>query len=262
MATAAVPTTLITSVQRALRLLEAASRSPTGAPAKQLARTVGLPIGTTYHLLRTLTFEGYVRRLGDGRYVVGDEVAKLMDRSELRALLRRSRPVLAALRDTVRAAAYLALHERGEVVVKDIQDGPSTPRIDLWVGFRDAAHATALGKCVLAFLDTGQQRVYLARHPLRVLTARTITDRDALLRTLADVRRDGLAVEDEEYLPGTAGLAVPVRAGSLVGAVALSFPRRRLSQLDELRGPLERTAERVARSLALHPESRRLTRVL
>ncbi|HXM57281.1 MAG TPA: helix-turn-helix domain-containing protein, partial [Candidatus Dormibacteraeota bacterium] len=62
-ATVRAPATLISSVQRALRLLEAASRAPSGAAAKQLARSAGIPIGTTYHLLRTLHFEGYMRRL-------------------------------------------------------------------------------------------------------------------------------------------------------------------------------------------------------
>ena len=43
--------TLITSVQRALRLLEAVSAHENGAPAKKLARETGLPLATAYHLL-------------------------------------------------------------------------------------------------------------------------------------------------------------------------------------------------------------------
>ena len=162
-----VPATLIASVQRGLRLLEAASSAPQGAPAKQLARKVGLPIGTTYHLLRTLTFEGYLQRLADGSYVLGDQVGRLLEEGELQTALRRARPVLASLRDATHAAAYLAIYEGGEIVVKDIQDGPRIPRIDMWVGFRDAAHATALGKCVLALMDPRDRRDYLARHRLR-----------------------------------------------------------------------------------------------
>ncbi|TYC15456.1 helix-turn-helix domain-containing protein [Actinomadura syzygii] len=51
--------TLIRSVQRALSLLSAISDEPDGAPAKRLARVTGLPLATTYHLLRTLAYEGY-----------------------------------------------------------------------------------------------------------------------------------------------------------------------------------------------------------
>ncbi|MFJ7203487.1 helix-turn-helix domain-containing protein [Streptomyces sp. NPDC098789] len=64
--------TLICSVQRALRLVEA-MYAEGGATAKRLARITGIPLPTVYHLLRTLTHEGYVRReggafrLADGR---------------------------------------------------------------------------------------------------------------------------------------------------------------------------------------------------
>jgi len=245
------PATLISSVQRALRLLEATSRAPSGAAAKQLARSAGIPIGTTYHLLRTLSFEGYVRRLSDGSYVVGDEIAKLLDQGRLQALLLRSRPVLASLRDAAGAPAYLALHERGEIVVKDIQDSARAPRIDLWVGFSEAGHATALGRCVLACMAEEERRGYLARHPLVELTPRTITTQQALRRALETVRGTGLAVEDEEYLPAAAGAAVPVLVAGLIGAVGISFPRGRLREVDRLAPLLRRTAERIARAWAL-----------
>ncbi|MFF1419304.1 helix-turn-helix domain-containing protein [Streptomyces sp. NPDC058280] len=63
-------------MQRALRLLESAGSHPDGAPAKQLAREAGLPLPTAYHLLRTLTHEGYLRR-ENGVFVLGDAVQRL-----------------------------------------------------------------------------------------------------------------------------------------------------------------------------------------
>ena len=242
------PATLIASVQRALRLLEAASVTPNGAPAKQLARAVGLPLGTTYHLLRTLAFEGYLRRLADGTYIVGDQIQQLLEHSSTQATLRRTRPPLTALRDAAHAAAYLAFYENGEIVVKDVQDGPRTPRIDLWVGFRDAGHATALGKSILAGLDAEALNDYLARHRLNELTARTITNRQTLLQSLEEVRLTGLAVDDEEYLPGNACVAAPIATPGSAGAVAISLPRRRLTELRTIGPLLQRTAERIARS--------------
>ena len=58
--------TLISSVQRALRLLEAVAASADAVPAKKLARLTGLPLPTTYHLLRTLVYEGYLRKAENG----------------------------------------------------------------------------------------------------------------------------------------------------------------------------------------------------
>jgi len=107
--------TLITSVQRAFRLLEAASAHENGAPAKQLARETGLPLATAYHLLRTLVHDGYLRKLPDGGFVLGDRLQTLHTTSRGQALLSRVRPTLAALRDEFATAAYLTFYEDGEI---------------------------------------------------------------------------------------------------------------------------------------------------
>src|ERR671928_240548 len=63
--------TLIQSVQRALRLLEIVAEREERARAKEIARSAGLPLATTYHLLRTCAHEGWLQRLDDGSYVLG-----------------------------------------------------------------------------------------------------------------------------------------------------------------------------------------------
>lgn len=64
------PSDLIQSVSRALRVLETVAESQGGLAAKAVARRTGLRLATTYHLLRTLAYEGYLERLDTGDYVV------------------------------------------------------------------------------------------------------------------------------------------------------------------------------------------------
>ncbi|MDN5808395.1 MAG: helix-turn-helix domain-containing protein [Brevibacterium sp.] len=97
--------TLIGSVQRALRLLEAVAASEEAITAKHLARIVGLPLPTTYHLLRTLAFEGYLRKAGDG-YLLGPSASQRRH-SSMQKILPRVRPVLRSLRDELGGATYL-----------------------------------------------------------------------------------------------------------------------------------------------------------
>lgn len=240
--------TLITSVQRALHLLDAVGSSAEPVSAKALARRIGLPLATTYHLLRTLVHEGYLRKLPDG-YILGDRIEALGSAPPARTAVSRARPVLGALRDELRAASYLSLFDDGEIILVDVADGPATPRVDLWVGFTEAGHATALGKCVLSCLPPPIQEDYLSRHPLADLTPRTVTERRVLLRML----RAGSEVvtDDEEYSLGTACLAAPVRAPGVVGAVAISVPRRRLSTVRSEQDRLRRAAARVSRAVAV-----------
>ncbi|MFD0691853.1 IclR family transcriptional regulator [Actinomadura fibrosa] len=242
--------TLIASVQRALRLMEVVASHPSGAPAKQLAREAGLPLATAYHLLRTLAHEGYATRLSDGVWVLGERVQELHGRSRAQQLLAAVRPTLSALRDELGVAVYFGMRIDGEIRVIDIADGPRTPRVDLGVGFEDAAHATALGKCVLSQLDDDHRRDHLARHPLVDLTPHTITEPRRLLRALSTP--GGLSLDHEEYALGTGCAAVPVTdATGAVGALAISCRPGRLPRIQASAHRLRDTAERIQRTLAL-----------
>ncbi|MGV9921660.1 IclR family transcriptional regulator [Streptomyces cellulosae] len=243
--------TLISSVQRAFRLLEAASAHETGAPAKQLARETGLPLGTAYHLLRTLVHDGYLRKLDDGSFVLGDRLQTLHSGGRSQTLLARVRPVLSALRDELNSAAYLTFYEDGEIRVSEIVDGPRTPRVDLWVGFEDAGHATALGKAVLRELDDESRKDYLSRHTLNDLTPHTVTTPVELVRRLESTPLAPAVTDLEEYALGTVCVAVPVYSGGTLGSIGVSMPRTRLDRIDEVRERLLPTARRVTRSLSL-----------
>ncbi|MFE5186317.1 IclR family transcriptional regulator [Streptomyces sp. NPDC056628] len=250
MGTAPIGPTLIGSVQRAFRLLEVMSAHDNGAPAKQLARETELPLATTYHLLRTLVHEGYARKLDDGGFVLGDRLGTLRASSgRAQTLLSRVRPALAALRDELSSAAYLTFYDDGEIRVAEIVDGPRAPRVDLWVGFEDAGHATALGKSVLRELDEEARQEYLSRHDLADLTPRTITDPPELLRRLDS---SPPAVTDmEEYALGTVCVAVPVYSGSTLGSLGVSLRADRRSRLEDATALLMPTSDRVTRSLSL-----------
>lgn len=244
--------TLIASVQRALHLMEAVASHPSGAPAKQLAREARLPLATTYHLLRTLAHEGYATRLPDGLWVLGERVESLHGRSRTQQLLARLRPALVALRDELGAAAYFGMHVDGEIRLIDIADGPRAPRVDLWVGFEDAAHATAIGKCVLSQFDDARRRDYLSRHPLVDLTPHTITEPGRLMRSLRS--STGLLLDREEYALGTGCAAVPVTdaTGSVRGALAVSCRPGKLPKIERAVSQMRATAERIQRTLTLH----------
>jgi IclR family acetate operon transcriptional repressor len=243
--------TLIQSVQRALRIVEAVGALDDRAQAKELARVVGLSLSTTYHLLRTLTHEGYLRHLDDGSYVIGPAFAQVASQNRMASVLSRSRPAMQSLRDELRSPVYLALYHEGEIAVVEIVDSPKIPSIDLWVGIHDSAHATALGKCILGSLDEERRQEYLSRHPLHQLTRHTVTDR----RLLDDViEHSGYwARDDQEYAVGVHCLATPVVTPEMIGAVAVA---RRTSHPtinvdDEVVRALTRGASRIARSLGM-----------
>ncbi|MEV2247469.1 IclR family transcriptional regulator C-terminal domain-containing protein [Streptomyces sp. NPDC049970] len=237
----------MTAVQHAFRLLEAVAAHEGGAPAKQLAREAGLPLDVAAAALRALTDDGYIRVLGDGGLILSDQP------HGGRAGQGRTdpiRPALASLRDELSAASYLTFYEEGEIRIAEIVDGPQTPKVDLWVGFEDAGHATALGKCVLRELDAEARGDYLARHALADLTPRTITHREELLRQLESSRSAPMIMDREEYDLGTVCIAVPVYSGTRIGSLGISFRADRMYRTKQVRESLLASAERVSRGLS------------
>lgn len=237
--------TLIQSVQRALRLLEVVAEREGRAHAKEIARAAGLPLATTYHLLRTCTHEGWLQRLDDGAYVLGHRIDVVREHGSAARGVAHARPALEWLRDELGSAVYLARHADGEIVIVDIVDSPKAPRIDLWVGVHDAAHATALGKCILGQLPAPDREEYLTRHPLHDLTPRTVVDR----RKLHLPPPDDVAVDVEEYALGVRCLAAPVVAGCAAGSIGIVTPPR--ARPERMRAALRAGAGRISRALSL-----------
>lgn len=238
--------TLIQSVQRALRLLEIVAEHDDRAHAKEIARAAGLPLATTYHLLRTCAHEGWLQRLADGSYVLGHRFDVVRYHGTAARGVAHARPAMAWLRDELGGAVYLARYVDGEIVVAEIVDGPRAPRIDLWVGVHDAGHATALGKSLLGQLADADRQEYLSRHPLHDLTPRTVVDR----RRLSLPGPDDVAVDDGEYAVGVCCLAAAVPTSEGAGAVAVVTPRTEL-QRSGTRRTLQACAGRIARALEL-----------
>jgi DNA-binding IclR family transcriptional regulator len=245
----ALEPTLIVSVRRALHLLDAVGEAGRPLPAKALARRADLPLATTYHLLRTLVHEGYLARVEGVGYVLGDHVAELLDgpaRQGLRAA--RQREILVGLRDELSAAAYLSVLTDGEIRLVDVADSAAAPRVDLWVGFEDAAHATAVGKAVLAVLRPGDRLDYLGRHGMADLTPRTVTDRRVLLHQLET--QPVYALDREEYALGTACIAVSIPGAPEPAAVAVSVPSGQVGRIVGRADELRRAAERLGLALS------------
>ncbi|MER5541527.1 IclR family transcriptional regulator C-terminal domain-containing protein [Streptomyces sp. NPDC002589] len=222
--------TLIGSVQRAMRLLETVAAHSYGAPAKQLARETGLALPTTYHLLRTLVHEGYLRR-EKGLFFLGDAAERLGSSGAQQKRRSAVADTLAHWRDSIGVPVYYAMYRDGEIDVMCVSDSPETPAVEEWADFRATGHAHAIGQCLLSQLDEDARRDHLARYPVQALTPYTVRDNDALLRRLARVPRMEPVVERQEYALGTVCAAVPITVGTTVATMAMSLPAHQADRL-------------------------------
>jgi DNA-binding IclR family transcriptional regulator len=240
--------TLIGSVQRALRLLEAAASHRGGAPAKQLARESRVALPTAYHLLRTLVHEGYVRR-ERGVYLLAEAAERLAGAAAQQNRRGRIHDALAHCRDALGVPVYFGVYRVGEIELAAVADSPAHPAIEEWVDFRETGHAHALGQCLLSQLGEKARRDHLHRHPIRYVTPYSVRDEETFLRRLAAVDRMQPVLEHQEYALGTVCAAMPLMAGSTAMAIGFSLPAHQEDRLLPTLARLEREVGKLLGTL-------------
>ncbi|MFF4185876.1 IclR family transcriptional regulator [Streptomyces sp. NPDC001691] len=246
------PTAPFHSVQYVLRVLEAISRHGGGVTDVQIARETGLPTAHLTSMLLMLRREGYVEQVADGAYVIGDSMVLLgSGAARQQALETKLQDTLTSLRDSVGAAVYISRYIDGEVKITQYADGPTAPKVNEWVDFKSAAHASAVGKCLLTQLDQNGRRDHLSRHKIARLTSRTITSEKVLFSKLDSQPATVPVLDLQEYAVGTVCAAVPLTAGSAVGCLALSMPIEHAHRLRAAADTLNRRAAPVVLSLAI-----------
>lgn len=218
----------VPAARQALAVLQALARQSGPIPAAALARDLGLPRSTTYHLLAELAGAGFVVHLPEERrYGLGVsafEIGTAYLRQE--PLARLARPVLARLVDEVGHSAHLAVLHGREVLYVVEERAPGRPSLVTDVGVRLPAQLTASGRAVLAGLPAAQVRAlfpdtgaFVDRHGTGP------TSLSQLRRLLVQVRRAGYASEDGEVTPGLASVAAAVHdhTGRPVAGTAVTF---------------------------------------
>jgi DNA-binding IclR family transcriptional regulator len=204
---------------RVLGILSAFGPGAEALTLSGIARAAGLPLSTAHRLVGELAAWGALERGEDGRYRVGLrlwEVGALAPRSL--GLRERAMPYLEDLYEATRQNVQLGVRDGHEVVYVERLAHPEAVRVFTRVGGRMPLHATGVGQVLLAYAPASVQEEVLAG-PLPALTPRTITDPHVLRRTLAAVRREGVAVCDGMVDLLAMSVAAPVR-GEDDGVVA------------------------------------------
>jgi DNA-binding IclR family transcriptional regulator len=213
------------SVARAVAVIDVLAAHPQGLGVNEVARQIGVNASTTSRLLATLEQGGILQREPRGPYRLGLRLVALadavLDGLDIRDL---GRPVLRSLVDETGETATLSVPGAGEAVTIDFIAGDASVVGVARLGRRSVGHATATGKVVLAFADSGR-----ASGSLTAFTDKTITDPAELERQLERVREQGFAEAVGERDSDLVAVAVPVfdRAGSLAAIVNVQGPMSR-----------------------------------
>jgi DNA-binding IclR family transcriptional regulator len=224
----------VKSLIKALRILDALGDCPSGLGITQLSETLKAPKSTVHRLIATLESVGYtVFDPPTAKYMLGTKLARLGEQlSHQSSLLTFGVPILEELTRECGEASHLAIMEGTEVVYISREESKEPMRISFAMGHRAPAYCTALGKAFLAGLsDTEIRMLYANVRKLERRTPRTQTKLPQILTEIAAIRREGIAYDNEEYLPGLRCIAAPIKdfSSRTIAAMSLSMFKHKMT---------------------------------
>lgn len=218
----------IQSLARGLKIMELLAGSEDLVSITELAEELGIDKSSASRLVQTLAKHGYAEQdVASRRYRLGPQVVRLSRSLLTRMPLRdEAKPFLRQLVERTGECAHLAILAQDQALYIDQVESAATLRVTTGVGTLAPLHCTALGKTLLAFGDN----VALPAN-LPAFTPRTITNPETLRMHLEQTRRQGYAIDDEEYDYGVRCVAAPVYdfRGKVIGAIGISGPAGRIS---------------------------------
>ncbi|MER5571197.1 IclR family transcriptional regulator C-terminal domain-containing protein [Streptomyces goshikiensis] len=234
--------------QTAHHVIGVLEQHPVGVEARRIEHATGLASQQLAPLMAMLLEEEFATSVADDVYAPGPALDRLAAPGGVALQLEHT---LALTRDTVGAAVYFARYVDGEVRITQMADGPVTPRVHEWVDFKAAAHASAVGKCLLAQLPPQMRADHLSRHHTARLTRRTITDPRRLIDSLNRLAPNQPVYDRREYATRIECGAVTASTGTDFGTLALSMPLAVSHRLEEATQALARKAVPVLLALLL-----------
>ncbi|WP_313303773.1 IclR family transcriptional regulator domain-containing protein [Stutzerimonas balearica] len=223
----------MTSLARGLAVIHAFQERKRQLTIAQISHRTEIPRAAVRRCLLTLMKLGYVAT--DGRTWSLLPKVLTLGHAYLSStpLAVTAQPILDRLSDQLHEACSMATLEGDEVLYLARSATPQRLiSVDLSVGSRLPAYCTSMGRVLLAGLSDAALEDYLARADLQIKTSRTLHTPEALRENIAEIRRQGWVILDQELETGLRSLAVPLHdsAGQVLAALNVGTHVSRVSR--------------------------------
>ncbi|GFZ91241.1 IclR family transcriptional regulator [Paenibacillus marchantiophytorum] len=218
----------VPAIERAHLILKEISLHPGKLKLIDLSRTLVINKSSMYSLLLTLENLGWIEKEAGETYRLGRELSRFGHAAAQQRNLNEAFHKEAAIaKQRLGESFQLAKLDGIEVLYIAKEEALTPVRLASEPGMRLPAHATALGKVMLADLsDDDFNSLYSpSNEPFAHLTVNSMTTAHALKISLQDIREQGYALDFEEAVIGFNCAAAPIRnaQGRVIAAVSCSM---------------------------------------
>lgn len=227
------------SLERGLFVMEILAAHPAGLTLTEAAEIAGLTRAGARRFLLTLVATGYATQTGR-RFALSPKLITVA-RTWLggTSLWAYAEPYMIEVAAKLNESCSAAVLSGEDVVYVARVPGRRILSVALDVGTRLPAWCTSMGRVLLSDLPDTELRAFLREAPIVSRTAKSITDRQALMAEIRRVKQQGFAIVDEELEIGLRSIAVPIRDRSrvIVAAINVSTQSGRFST-DEMQSEI------------------------
>ncbi len=247
----------VRSAERIFDLLEILAEERVPVSLTELSSRTSLSKATVHRLMQTLCGREYADKNKDSRYVLGPKLIELASyHIENLELQSAARPFLADLYSEFKLTVHLGKVVDDKVIYLELMDRKPFKKSNE-EGIGVSAYTSSIGKCLLAGLSGKELDDLMYRIPLRKYTEKTITDPVKYKAHLKQVRLNGWAMDDEEYLKGRRCIGAPIFdfLGTASACVSVSGDTTEISddRLSVISDAVKSTASAISRRMGYVP---------
>lgn len=249
----------VQSVDRVLDIIEVLSTEHDGIGVTAIANRVGLHKSTAHRLLATLAARGYVVKTAEGNYRIGlkliEAVSCYINSLELQT---EARPYLVQITGALGLTSHLGVLDKEMVVYIEKMDVVSSVRMYSQIGLKMHAYCSSLGKCLLSKYSREELNGIMKDCSFIRFTKNTIGSMEELHKEMTKVRKNGWAIDNEEYEIGHRCIGAPIYdyKGDIIAAVSASGPTNLLrdDRIESVAEYVKNVGIELSRSMGYIPE--------
>ena len=222
------------SVARVIAVLSCFSPEQFELSPSEIAKQTRIPIATTYRLLNSLRKGRFlIKRRGSGKYCIGPELYLLgnlfLNTAEP---LSAVNPIMKLLNNLTNEVVAAGILEGGYVTVVLREESRHSLRFGVHVGSIFPAHVLSMGKAFLSELSDAEIDELYPQEELKKYTPKTVSTKTKLKRELAEIRKNGIAFNNQQSTEGVESIGVVVHDDTSAAVIALSIgvPTVRMNQ--------------------------------
>ena len=250
----------IPNLDKACEVIERVAQAPSGLPLKTISAELDIPRTTALRIVETLHARNFLARNEEGLFTLGTALVHIgvmaLDGLDIRSF---ARPVLKKLSDETGESSHIAMLNGDKSLLVEVCDSPHPVRIASRPGTLVDLHCSSTGKVFLAF-SIPDPAPFCRALDLSEHTKNTSTTVEAVLADIEQTRRQGYAIDEEEYVLGARCIAAPIMNafGKTIAAIGITASTSTFTKakIPKMSARLREAAAQISSNMGFSHESR------